>query len=117
MKKRTIAFLISDLQDTGFGDVLKRTARRHDLVALQLVDDVELQAAKFGWLAATDPESGMASFIDTSSVRWRKRYNAAAQSFQSELVDSMKRSGVDHAVLNTAKPYVQPLMQLFDRRG
>ncbi len=117
MKKRTIAFLISDLQDTGFGDVLKRTARRHDLVALQLVDDVELQAAKFGWLAATDPESGMASFIDTSSVRWRKRYTAAAQSFQSELVDSMKRSGVDHAVLNTAKPYVQPLMQLFDRRG
>jgi len=29
----------------------------------------------------------------------------------------MKRSGVDHAVLHTDQPYVQPLMQLFDRRG
>ncbi|HCZ08756.1 MAG TPA: DUF58 domain-containing protein [Flavobacteriales bacterium] len=117
MKKRTIAFLISDLQDTGFGDILKRTSRRHDLVALQLVDDLELKAAKFGWLAATDPESGRAGFIDTSSMRWRKRYTAAAQQFQTDLVGMMKRSGVDHAVLNTAKPYVQPLMQLFDRRG
>ncbi|MGB1574096.1 MAG: DUF58 domain-containing protein, partial [Flavobacteriales bacterium] len=35
MKKRCIAFLISDLQDRGFEDILKRTARRHDLVALQ----------------------------------------------------------------------------------
>jgi hypothetical protein len=27
------------------------------------------------------------------------------------------RSGVDQAVLLTNKPFVQPLMQLFDRRG
>lgn len=117
MKKRTIAFLISDLQDKGFGDILKRTARRHDLVALQLIDDVEVNAAKMGWLAATDPETGGTSFVDSSSLRWRKRYEAAARAHQSEIMDLMKRSGVDHTVLNTAKPYVQPLMQLFDRRG
>jgi uncharacterized protein (DUF58 family) len=117
MKKRTIAFLISDLQDEGFGEMLKRTARKHDLVALQVTDDLEMQAAKMGWLAAADAESGRTSFIDSSSVRWRKRFEAAARKYQSELEDLMKRSGVDHAVLNTGKPYVQPLMQLFDRRG
>ena len=58
MKKRTIAFLISDLQDEGFGEMLKRTARKHDLVALQVTDDLEMQAAKMGWLAAADAESG-----------------------------------------------------------
>jgi len=117
MRKRTIAFLISDLQDEGFGEMLKRTARKHDLVALQVTDDLEMQAAKMGWLAAADAESGRTSFIDSASVRWRKRFEAAARKYQSELEDLMKRSGVDHAVLNTGKPYVQPLMQLFDRRG
>lgn len=117
MKKRTIAFLISDLQDRGFDDLLKRTARKHDLVALQLEDDLETKAVRLGWLAATDPESGEAGFVDTSSIRWRKRYEAAARRHQGDIEDLMKRSGVDHAVLNTARPYVQPLMQLFDRRG
>ncbi len=117
MKKRTIAFLISDLQDDGFSDILKRTARKHDLVALQLEDDIERQASRMGWLAASDPETGQVAFIDSSSTRWRKRFEAASRQHQTELVDMMKRSGVDHAVLNTGRPYVQPLMQLFDRRG
>jgi len=117
MKKRTIAFLISDLQDDGFGDIMKRTARKHDLVALQLEDDIEKQAARMGWLATADPETGDVAYIDSSSLRWRKRFENASRQHQSDLVDLMKRSGVDHAVLNTARPYVQPLMQLFDRRG
>ena len=117
MKKRTIAFLISDLQDAGFSETLKRTARKHDLVALQLVDDIERQAARLGWIATADPESGATGFVDSSSTRWRKRFEAASSRYQSELEDLMKRSGVDHTVLNTGKPYVQPLMQLFDRRG
>ena len=117
MKKRTIAFLISDLQDDGFGDVLKRTARKHDLVALQLIDDVETKAARLGWLTETDPETGSTAFIDSSALRWRKRFDAASRRHQSEVEMLMKRSGVDHTVLNTGKPYVQPLMQLFDRRG
>jgi len=117
MKKRTIAFLISDLQDAGFSETLKRTARKHDLVALQLVDDIERKAARLGWIATSDPESGAAAFVDSSSTRWRKRFEAASSLYQSELEDLMKRSGVDHTVLNTGQPYVQPLMQLFDRRG
>lgn len=117
MKKRSIAFLISDLQDTGFDDLLKRTARKHDLVALQLVDDLETQAVRMGWLASADAESGNIGFIDSSSLRWRKRFDAASRRYQAGISDLMKRSGVDHTVLNTGKPYVQPLMQLFDRRG
>ena len=117
MKKRTIAFLISDLQDAGFSETLKRTARKQDLVALQLVDDIERKSARLGWIATSDPESGAAAFVDSSSTRWRKRFEAASSLYQSELEDLMKRSGVDHTVLNTGQPYVQPLMQLFDRRG
>ena len=36
---------------------------------------------------------------------------------EAQLNSMFVRSGVDQAVLMTNKPYVQPLMQLFDRRG
>ena len=117
MKKRTIAFLISDLQDQGFEDILKRTSRRHDLVALQIHDAIEGQATKLGWLAGWDPESARLNHIGTGSLRWRKRYEKAVREHQEDIEGYMKRSGVDHAMLRTDRPYVQPLMQLFDRRG
>lgn len=117
MKKRTIAFLISDLQDRGFDDLLKRTARKHDLVALQLRDAIEGRAARLGWIAGVDPESGDAGHIATTSRRWRARYEKAIAAHQNELEALMKKSGIDHAVLHTDRPYVQPLMQLFDRRA
>ncbi len=117
MKKRTIAFLISDLQDSGFDDILKRTARKHDLVALQLRDTIEGQATKLGWISGVDPESGTSGHIATTSRRWRTRYERAIAAHQTELETLMKKSGIDHAILQTGQPYVQPLMQLFDRRG
>lgn len=117
MKKRTIAFLISDLQDRGFEDILKRTSRKHDLVALQLHDEIETRATKLGWLAGYDPEAQKMSHIGTGSLRWRKRYEKAVRAHQSDIEGYMKRSGVDHAILRTDQPYVRPLMQLFDRRG
>ena len=117
MKKRCIAFLISDLQDRGFENILKRTARRHDLVALQLRDAIEGKAMKLGWVSGFDPESRTMGHIGTGSLRWRKRYEKALAEHQAHLESEMMRSGVDHAILHTNRPYVQPLMQLFDRRG
>lgn len=117
MKKRTIAFLISDLHDNGFDDLLRRTARKHDLIALQLHDQIEGRAAKLGWVSGWDPETGQGGFISTQSRRWKVRYDRAILEHQSLLEGLMKKSGVDHALIHTDRPYVQPLMQLFDRRG
>ena len=117
MKKRSIAFLISDFQDRGFDDLIRRTARKHDLVALQLRDVIEGRAARLGWISGHDPESGTHGHISTGSRRWRTRYEKAILQHQSDLEELMAKSGIDHAVLHTDQPYVQPLMQLFDRRG
>ena len=92
-------------------------SRRHDLVALQIHDAIEGQATKLGWLAGWDPESARLNHIGTGSLRWRKRYEKAVREHQEDIEGYMKRSGVDHAMLRTDRPYVQPLMQLFDRRG
>ena len=117
MKKRTICFLVSDFRDEGFEDVLKRAAGRHDLVALRVEDPLERELPAVGWVQAVDPESGEMRWFNTFSRRVRQRYAAREAAREAALRSVFLRSGVDAAVLRTDRPYVQPLLQLFDRRG
>jgi len=117
MKKRTICFLMSDFRDEGFEDVLKRAARRHDLVALRIEDPLDRELPAVGWMEAVDPETGEQRWFHTSLRRVRQRYAAREAEREAALRSMLIRSGVDAAVLRTDRPYVQPLMQLFDRRG
>lgn len=117
MKKRTICFLVSDFRDEGFEGVLKRAGRRHDLVALRVEDPVERDLPAVGWLPATDPETGRTQWINTLNRRARLKLAKQERVREDELRMLFARAGVDQAVLMTNENYVQPLMQLFDRRG
>jgi uncharacterized protein (DUF58 family) len=117
MKKRTISFLISDFQDENFEKTLQRVARKHDLVALQMTAPFDREAVETGWAMTRDPETGEQGFVRTGGKRWKARFESAIAEHQSSLEEHFKRCGVDHARLWTDRPYVEPLMQLFDRRG
>jgi uncharacterized protein (DUF58 family) len=117
MKKRTICFLISDFRDEGYDGALKRAGRRHDLVALRLEDPVERELPAVGWLPATDPETGRTQWINTMNRRARLKLKKQEREREEALRAQFARAGIDQAVLMTNEPYVQPLMQLFDRRG
>ena len=54
MKKRTIAFLISDFRDEGFDQTLRQAGRRHDLVALRVTDPLDRQLPSIGWIPVQD---------------------------------------------------------------
>lgn len=117
MKKRTICFLISDFRDEGFDSMLKRAGRRHDLVALRVEDPLEREFPAVGWIQVEDPETGVVRWVNTNRKRVRRRHAQLEAEREAALKSTFLRSGVDEAVLMTDKPYVQPLMQLFDRRG
>lgn len=117
MKKRTIAFLISDFRDEGFDQTLRQAGRRHDLVALRVTDPLDRQLPSIGWIPVQDPESGQTKWVFTGRKSTRSTHAKREKVREAELKAMFARSGVDQAVLCTDRPYVQPLMQLFDRRG
>jgi uncharacterized protein (DUF58 family) len=117
MKKRTISFLISDFRDDGFEQSLKHAGRRHDLVALRVTDPLDRELPNVGWLPLQDPETAEIRWMQTSRKRSRQKHLIAEKEREAQLNSMFVRSGVDQAVLLTNMPYVQPLMQLFDRRG
>ncbi len=116
IRKRSIAFLISDLMDHNFADPIKITNKKHDLVALRVHDPAEGSLPAMGWVAFTDPESGRSEWVNTSDAKVRSRYRAEALRKEDEIRQAVRKAGVDMTTLPTDGSYIQPLMDLFKRR-
>tara|TARA_B110000444_G_C18802124_1_gene577985 strand:- start:30 stop:785 length:756 start_codon:yes stop_codon:yes gene_type:complete len=117
MKKRTVAFLLSDFRDDGFEQLLKRAGRKHDFVALRLDDPIDKEIPSVGFFPIKDPETGKEDWIWSSSKKARTKYKATELKRCDALDKMFSRSGIDHAVIRTDMDFVIPLMQLFDKRG
>ncbi len=116
IKKRSIAFVISDFMADNFIDALKIANKKHDLVALRIYDKREMELPDIGLVKFMDAETGTLKWIDTSDKNVRTHYFAAAKKREDLLKETFNRSGVDSADINTADSYIKPLMNLFKRR-
>ena len=118
IKKRSIAFLISDFQDEKpFKDALRLANQRHDLVSLQIKDSREEKLPKVGLLLLEDPETGEWQWVDSSSKKTRTEYEKNALRFNEKLHKLFKKNGVDYTELYTDRSYVAPLINLFKKRS
>ena len=117
IKRRCTAFLISDFLNEGFEDELKIANRKHDLVALQIYDQREIEMPNVGLVQLEDAETGAARWFDTSKEKNRIAYKANGLRKLGAIREALRRSGVDHTKLATHESYIQPLMTLFKRRG
>ncbi|MDZ4663618.1 MAG: DUF58 domain-containing protein [Bacteroidota bacterium] len=117
IKKRTIAFLISDFYAPfNYTDALKISNKRHDLVAVRIMDRTELELPDVGLIKLRDNESGKVVWVDTGSKEFRKQYNLNRVKFDHDLKDLFNRSGIDSTAVFTNESYVKPLMNLFKKR-
>ena len=116
IKKRSVAFLISDFEDHGYDQALRIAARKHDLIALQIFDEKEREIPPSGLLCLVDPETGRETWVDTSDARVRERFRNQREARQRYINDAFTRAGIDSTQLSTGKDYVRPLMNLFKRR-
>lgn len=117
IKKRSIAFLVSDFYSPPFQDVLKITNRKHDLVALHLADLREEELPNMGIVNLQDPETGEYRWINTALKSVRKKFKAEALKRKDELKNMFRKSGVDYTLIYTHLPYTIPLMNLFKNRN
>ena len=116
IKKRSIAFVISDFMDENFTDALKIANKKHDLIALRIFDKREQELPDVGLIKLIDAETGIQKWVDTSDKNVRLSYLANAKKRESYLKDVFNKSGVDTANINTADSYILPLTNLFKRR-
>lgn len=117
IKRRCTAFIISDFLADGFEDELKIANKKHDLIALQIYDQREIEIPNVGLIQFQDAETGAVQWFDTASEKNRTNYKSNGLRKHGEIRENMRRSGVDHTKIATHQSYIQPLMTLFKRRG
>ena len=117
IKKKSIVFLISDFfTESNYKDALKIANKKHDLIALRIVDKAERELPDIGLIKLKDNETGNVMWADTSDKNFRKQFAVNCLKFEDELKDVFNRSGVDTTNITTHENYVKPLMNLFKNR-
>jgi uncharacterized protein (DUF58 family) len=115
-KRKVVAFLISDFLGYGYDQILRRTARHHDLIAVTIDDPRERQIPNVGLLELRDAETGRLALINTRDAAFRRCWEGSLASAQAARSLLFRRSGIDHIALGTERPAIDPLVQFFRRR-
>lgn len=120
VKKRCSAFIVSDFitdePTPAERALIQRTARRHDLLAIRVVDRRDYDLSAMGLTLMRDLETGASRYVDTSSERLREQYAANYTTFAAEWERLMRESGIDHAIAETGEDIIPVLSQLFRKR-
>lgn len=116
IKKKCIAFVISDFIDKGFEQALRIASRKHDIVAVRVFDKRETEIPSMGMVKVYNKETGKSMWIDTNDPGLRSNYSSFWNRHDQSLNLLFKRLGVDSAIIPTGENYVKPLMNLFKLR-
>jgi len=116
IKKRSVAFLISDFLDENFDDALKIANKKHDIVAVRIFDMRETTIPNMGLVKVRHAETDSIQWLDTTNKKLRDNYAKWWKQKEDQLNDLFLRSGVDSVFINTAQDYIKPLMNLFKKR-
>lgn len=116
IKKRSIAFLISDFIDSDYDDAMKIAARKHDLVAMRIFDRREGDLEPAGLLNVVDAETGESVWVDTNNSSVRSEYRRWWKTRNEARVRLFRRSGVDAVDIRVDESYINPLISFFRRR-
>ena len=116
VRRRAVVFLLSDFLGSGYEASLGRLARRHDLIAIQVVDPRERELPDVGLVTLWDAERGAWRVVDTSDHGLRDRFRSRAAAFDTRLERTLFESGADLLRLETGASYAEPLLAFFRRR-
>jgi uncharacterized protein (DUF58 family) len=117
LKTRSLLFVVSDFQGPPFDEALTAAARRHDVVALQLVDPAETALPDAGLVEVVDPETGALAILDLADRRVREAYQRDAELEERRLGAMFRKSGCDRQILRTDRPYEADLAAFFAARA
>ena len=117
IKRRCVVFLVSDFLSSGFEKMLSIANKRHDVIAIKIVDPREIELPNVGFIELEDSETGEQILIDTKDPRVRKSFQDYAISEQGNLDMTFRSIDLDSIQILTDRSYVEPLMAFFKARA
>jgi len=116
LTKKSVVFCISDFIAGGFEPALQVASRRHDLIAVPVIDPRELDLPDIGLVEFEDPETGETVLIDTRDKKARDLFKTMAGKRVDSLRKFFLKNGIDEIPVSTESDYVESLVKFFKKR-
>jgi uncharacterized protein (DUF58 family) len=117
IRRRSLIFVVSDfISEPGWERALGLLAQRHEVVAIRLWDQREVDLPDAGIVVMQDAETGEQLFVDTSDAAFRRRFHDLAEARQVSLRTAVTRAGADLYDVSTDDDLVQALLRMVVHR-
>lgn len=117
IKRRSTVFVVSDfISEPGWEKPLGQLAQRHEVVAVRLLDPLELEMPDLGLITLRDAESGEQVLVDTHDAGFRRRFSRIAAQREADLRQALVMAGVDALELSTDGDLVDAVMRFTELR-
>ncbi len=117
VKRKSIAFVLSDFIDENYADELRHIAKKHDVIGVKVYDQLDTELPKVGLLQIEDVETGETKWIDTNDATTQKTYRERAAFYDKNYDSSFLKAGADKLKIKTEQSYVHILMNFFKKRA
>lgn len=115
-RRRALVIVLSDF--IGEGDwerSMQRLARRHEVVALRIVDAADDVLPEAGLILVEDAETGEQLLVDSADPLLRVRFRAAVDEREARLTAGMRRARVPVHRVDTGRDLAEALVEVVAR--
>ena len=118
LRRRSLVVIVSDfISEPGWQGPLGQLARRHDVVAIQVVDRREFELPAAGMIYVEDAETGEVIFVDTDDPGFQQRLRAAGRRAAGHARRGPRaRPGSDLFTVSTDEDLVRALFRISELR-
>jgi uncharacterized protein (DUF58 family) len=117
LRRKSLVFLISDFFSDPIDKPLGKLSRKHETVALRVMDPLETLLPKAGKVVMIDPETGQETQVNTNNPNLRMGYRKLMERQQEGVASVFKKHGIDSADLTTHGDTLAALHRLLKRRS
>jgi len=115
-RRRSLIFVISDfIGDVDWEPALTRLGHRHEVVAVRVVDPIEIDLPDVGLVVIEDAETGEQLLADTGDPLFQQRLRAEVQAREVAVASSMRRAGATAYRVGTDDDLIATLIDMVRR--
>lgn len=116
VKKKTIAFVLSDFISNPYEKALQHAARKHDVIGIQVFDKGDRELPSAGLVKVMDAENGSECWIDTDDKNLRIQYQKVFDAQQQYFVQTFRKCNAAIMSVRTDEDYIKKLQGFFKAR-
>jgi len=112
MRRPILVFVLSDfISAPGWEHTLSLMKERHELLAIRLWDQREMELPDVGLVWMEDAETGDQLYVDTHDPRFRAEFAATARQRQNTLMATFRHAGVEPWSISTEEDLVRAIVR------